>query len=733
MTTLTAPSSLRSSVQPATTAAADEDQEKLANGTSGQLTCKSSLQTFSVRRSTECMYYEATGDEEVDSICVGLPGYDSVPLTATKQVRSGHGSGGGLGSMSQSITRDMLNSTVNGTQFTTAHSTANGTAIFDTTSHAGTSSRVEGSQIRTPPHRTRSPAFGYAAENNIQNNIHLLHATPPPVLTPKAAASPAQALSGDEEAEEEHAMFNSTTTPPEGGYVRSLVRNLPWRSPQITAPGPSSSELVLTPQSCPLQVSPCPADAPTSASSKGRKCAGRSAPFAIVPASSTIPVPAYNSKTDAHHSGACNKVTSWLEDAPTGSIAVPSSSESASIEANSIPYMLSGTTQRTQSQLCSKVTEYTQQQEQDYRNEQSSSRFQSQVVTAPAHCLESEIHITALSMPAGNVLETEDRGPVILDSATGQPCTVMRMLSESSNAVTARVIICTYTEQCAAIEERADVCDVCPPILRLQVPVGFSDGESTATNSSTLRSAPAVCFACTETLAEEIESGTSRASPEAAGLLLASLCALLERLHIAGYTAGGLTPDIVVRPSPCGRPGDWKLLCAHSVLQQGSTAEPVAPLNIRWCAPEQMMFARATGGAFATTGMLGSMQQSGSVGSKGEKRASHVNTPTLAIADVASDMFSLGLILYNAVTGCDYWGDFTDDQVAEVLLLHPTCLLLTTIYSAVEDSNCYIIACQLFGTCFIRSTTLRLVLITSSCAGIGRGDSNASSELWSSP
>ena len=58
MTELTAPSSLRSSLQ-TTTAANEDEQQQAANGTSGQLTCKSSLQTFSVRRSGEHLFYEA--------------------------------------------------------------------------------------------------------------------------------------------------------------------------------------------------------------------------------------------------------------------------------------------------------------------------------------------------------------------------------------------------------------------------------------------------------------------------------------------------------------------------------------------------------------------------------------------------------------------------------------------------------------------------------------------------
>ena len=704
MTELTAPSSLRSSLQ-TTTAANEDEQQQAANGTSGQLTCKSSLQTFSVRRSGEHLFYEATGDEELDNICVGLPGYDSVPLTVAKKPRSGQGSGGALGS-----TRDILNSTLNGTQYATAHSTTNGTStatgtnLYDTASHAGTSCRVDGgSQIHTLPNRTRnrSPALESAADNQTQ----IMNVSTPPALTAKDAAAPEQGCSSDEEADGDGAMFTSTTTPPEGGYVQSLVRNLPRRTPQTMAPARSSSEAVLTPNSCPLQVSPCPADDPLELSeepSNGGKPSrpGASAPFSTMPSNATFPVVTDEGNTGTFQltaprgmqpspqAGACNKVTSWLQDAPSAGNALPSavpstvlsSPDSASIEAGSIPWMPSGTTH--QSQPAANVNEYTHEQEQEDRSEQLATRSQSRTVVEPTHCLEGEIHITSLSLPSGNVLHTEERGPVILDSATGQPCTVMTVRAAKGNDVTARVIVCTYAEQCAAIEERADVCDVCPPILPLQVPTGLADGESSATVSSTLRAAPAVCFACTDTLADEIAAGTSRSSPEAAGLLLASLCALLEQLHIAGYTVGGFTPDMVVRPTPCRRPSDWKLLCAHSVLQQGSTAEPVAPLNIRWCAPEQVLFAKGAGGGAGTTGALSSAQQSGSAGDKSGRRASQINMPASATSDVASDMFSLGLILYQAVTGCDYWGDFTDAQVAEVLhqLLPARFIVQTSVW-----------------------------------------------------
>jgi hypothetical protein len=390
-----------------------------------------------------------------------------------------------------------------------------------------------------------------------------------------------------------------------------------------------------------------------------------------------------------------------------------SSPKSASMKSDDalIPWMPSDT-----KQACLPVAAYTHQQEQTCGIEQESSRSQSHSATAPMHCLETEINLTSLSMPAGNILDTSDRGPVILDSATGQPCTVMRMFSntanpESSSDVTGRVIVCTYAEQVTAIEERANVCDVCPPVVPLQMPVEFNDGETPGSMSSTLRSAPAVCFACTETLADEIASGTSRSSPEAAGLLLASLCALLERLHVAGYTSGGLTPDIVVRPEPFSKPADWRLLCAHSVLQQGSTAEPVVPLNIRWCAPEQLMFAKGAGGVTAQTGVLSTMQQS-STG--GEKRASPINTPSLAIADVASDMFCLGLILYNAVTGCDYWGDYTDEQVAEVLLLLIGISLLLRNSTRGRRHSHPVLLLQFMTLLYLRVSLLQFIHITAS-------------------
>jgi hypothetical protein len=688
MTELTAPSSLRSSLQPATTVNNEEDPDQLANGTSGQLTCKSSLQTFSVRGSAKGKFYEVTGDEEMDSICAGLPGYDSVPLTVTRQRNSGTMSGVPHGSVAS--TRDIINGSINGGgQPGTSYSTAAGTQFFETgTSFA--SSRFGGSQIPTP-NRTRSPAVDTPTASNAQ----LMQAVAPTVLMhlhkDVDADAPAQACCSDEEHAEGDEMFTSTTTPPEGGYVRSLLRNAPWRTPQPDSSAPYPSEAHATPTSCPLQVSPCLADPPHSSAREDIKT-GRcnSTPLATAPVISSTAAPAAAAAAaddgEGHEphepvqTGGCSKVKTWLQDVGDGCNAAPAESQNTLPSSPGlggmnpddalIPWMPSGT-EKTYSP---EHTENTQQQERErerehrLHSEQQSSQSFSRSVAAPAHCLETEIGITSVFMPPGNVLDTADRGPVILDSATGQPCTVLRMISESSNPVssddvTGRVIVCTYAEQVLAIEERAKVCDVCPPILPLQAPAGLNDSDTSASVSSTLRSAPAVCFACTETLEDEIRSGVTRSSPESAALLLASLCALLERLHIAGYTSGGLTPEIVVRPAPCSRPGDWRLMCAHSVLQQGSTAEPVLPLNIRWCAPEQLMFAKGIGGATGSSKVLGSAQQPSS---SGQQRASPITTPSMGIADVASDMFCLGLIVYNAVTGSDYWGDYTDEQVAEV-------------------------------------------------------------------
>ena len=160
MTELTALSSLRSSLQQTVTGIPEDDQEHVANGTSGQLTCKSSLQTFSVRRSAECMHYEHTGDEEIDSICAGLAAHDSVHSNIARPMRSGQASGGVLGSLSKST---LFNSALTGTHPGTAFSTANGTITqgFDTaTSPTGTSSHVEGAL----PNRVFSPALGAAAD-----------------------------------------------------------------------------------------------------------------------------------------------------------------------------------------------------------------------------------------------------------------------------------------------------------------------------------------------------------------------------------------------------------------------------------------------------------------------------------------------------------------------------------------------------------------------------------------
>jgi len=42
--------------------------------------------------------------------------------------------------------------------------------------------------------------------------------------------------------------------------------------------------------------------------------------------------------------------------------------------------------------------------------------------------------------------------------------------------------------------------------------------------------------------------------------------------------------------------------------------------------------------------------------------------PHLPVADVASDMFSLGLIVFQAATGRQYWDGYTDEEVEEALL-----------------------------------------------------------------
>lgn len=301
-------------------------------------------------------------------------------------------------------------------------------------------------------------------------------------------------------------------------------------------------------------------------------------------------------------------------------------------------------------------------------------------VLLPPGCLQAETQLTAAVVPNGLVLETAPRAAVLLDSATGHPCMLLRVIEEGSAMlptaafadVRARALICSDPVQRQEMLLRAASSEVFPQTMPLCVSTG-DDGP----NAPPAPAAPAVCFSCGESLEETLASSTAtQQSPDDAAALLAALCSLLERLHVAGYTTGGLSPASFVRALPPSatpssrsagpaRPCDWRLLCVHTMLQQGSTAETVSPLELRWCAPEQLAAARANPQKAAVQPRPFTPPMS----PLGTSPPPSMDTgPHLPVADVASDMFSLGLIVYQAATGRQYWDGYSDEEVEEALL-----------------------------------------------------------------
>eukprot|EP00892_Ulva_mutabilis_P003580 jgi/Ulvmu1/1594/UM111_0022.1 len=456
---------------------------------------------------------------------------------------------------------------------------------------------------------------------------------------------------------------------PTGGLVRSIVSRLPWRVRRERASATADPGATVA-SSVDATAGAAAADPSASAESDATKPSEQSTPRAqdsaaeamlpqsdavpprtptpperedlvageIVPAMPTHPHVPISPEDAEGESSAHQKVSSWLD---TPSEIATNLSADASNLANPASTMAGG------------------------------------LLLSPG-CLEAEMQLTAAVVPAGLLLETVPRAPVMLDSATGRPCMLLRVIEEGSSMlphaafadVRARSLICSDPVQRAEMHMRAASSDVFPKTMPLRPVAARGEGAPPPAP------APAVCFSCGESLEETLEmSHATQQSPEDAAALLAALCSLLERLHVTGYTTGGLSPASFVRALPPGatpstpstgpaRPCDWRLLCVHTMLQQGSTAEPVSPLQLRWCSPEQLAAARAK------PQRTHSSPRPPAFSPLGSPPPSMDTGPHLPVADVASDMFSLGLIVYRAATGREYWDDYSDEEVEAALLGH---------------------------------------------------------------
>jgi hypothetical protein len=232
-----------------------------------------------------------------------------------------------------------------------------------------------------------------------------------------------------------------------------------------------------------------------------------------------------------------------------------------------------------------------------------------------ATALDAEVARVRAEMPSGYSIEALLGAR---NSPPNHPCSAFILLAAGRAVGTVLVFLDSDAQD--QLAHRARQLNVFPPRLGL------------------ISSNTAICFSCNTTLAEALaarQSTASAADPVFAAETLHALCSILHTLHDSGFAVGSLTPEHFVKPGPVPCANHWKLSCLHKILPQGCTVAQLDSDDVRVLAPEHAQAIR--------------------------------NGASLVI-DAAADIFALGLMAYELVTGRSYWDGLTDAEVLSVLL-----------------------------------------------------------------